>query len=97
MIGLLNTDLIADVSFSAGGFGVERGDRLSSGMVVTQGDGNRGDLDGEISTSMAGAGLLLEGPLTRARGSWALSARRSYLEPIAGVGGGIGAGGACER
>ena len=30
VIGLLNTDLIADVSFSAGGFGVEHGDRLSS-------------------------------------------------------------------
>ena len=97
MIGLLNTDLIADVSFSAGGFGVEHGDRLSSVMVVTQREGNRSELDGEISTSMAGAGLLLEGPLARGRGSWALSARRSYLELIAGVVGAIGTGGAVPR
>ena len=97
VIGLLNTDLIADVSFSAGGFGVEHGDRLSSVMVVTQREGNRSELDGEISTSMAGAGLLLEGPLARGRGSWALSARRSYLELIAGVVGAIGTGGAVPR
>ena len=97
VIGLLNTDLIADVSFSAGGFGVEHGDRLSSVMVVTQREGNRSELDGEISTSMAGAGLLLEGPLARGRGSWALSARRSYLKLIAGVVGAIGTGGAVPR
>ena len=97
VIGLLNTDLIADVSFSAGGFGVEHGDRLSSVMVVTQREGNRSELDGEISTSMAGAGLLLEGPLARGRGSWALSARRSYLDLIAGVVGAIGTGDAVPR
>ncbi len=97
VIGLLNTDLIADVSFSAGGFGVEHGDRLSSVMVVTQREGNRDEVDAEISTSMAGAGVLLEGPLARGRGSWALSARRSYLELIAGLVGAIGTGGAVPR
>ena len=97
VIGLLNTDLIADVSFSAGGFGAEHGDRLSSVMVVTQREGNRTGIDGEISTSMAGAGLLLEGPLPGGRGSWAMSARRSYLELIAGVVGAIGTGGAVPR
>ena len=97
VIGLLNTDLIADVDFSAGGFGAEHGDRLSSVMVVTQREGNRTELDGEISTSMAGAGLLLEGPLAGGRGSWALSARRSYLDLIAGLVGAIGTGGAVPR
>ena len=97
VIGLLNTDLIADVSFSAGGFGVEHGDRLSSVMVVTQREGNRSEFDAEISTSMAGAGILLEGPLARGRGSWALSARRSFLELIAGLVGAIGTGGAVPR
>ena len=97
VIGLLNTDLIADVSFSAGGFGVEHGDRLSSVMVVTQREGNRDEVDAEISTSMAGAGILLEGPLALGRGSWALSARRSYLELIAGLVGAIGTGGAVPR
>ena len=46
---------------------------------------------------MVGAGVLLEGPLARGRGSWALSARRSYLELIAGIVGAIGTGGAVPR
>ena len=70
VIGMLNTDLIADVSFSAGGFSAEHGDRLSSVMVVTQREGNRSEFDGEISASMAGAGVLLEGPLAHGRGAW---------------------------
>ena len=83
VIGMLNTDLIADVSFSAGGFSAEHGDRLSSVMVVTQREGNRSEFDGEVSASMAGAGVLLEGPLARGRGAWVLSARRSFLDLIA--------------
>ena len=94
VIGLLNTDLIADVRFSAGGFPAEHGDRLSSVMVVTQREGNRSEFDAEISTSMAGAGLLLEGPLAGGRGSWVLSARRSFLELIADA---IGTGGVVPR
>ena len=67
-------------------------------MVVTQREGNRDEVDAEISTSMAGPrGVLLEGPLARGRGSWALSARRSYLELIAGLVGAIGTGGAVPR
>ena len=90
VIGMLDTDLIADVSFSAGGFSAEHGDRLSSVMVVTQREGNRSEFDGEISASMAGAGVLLEGPLAFGRGAWVLSARRSFLDLIADA---IGTGG----
>ena len=89
-IGMLNTDLIADVSFSAGGFSAEHGDRLSSVMVVTQREGNRSEFDAEISASMVGAGVLLEGPLALGRGAWVLSARRSFLDLIAPA---IGTGG----
>ena len=94
VIGLLNTDLVADVRFSAGGFPAEHGGRLSSVTVVTQREGNRSEFDAEISTGMAGAGLLLEGPLAGGRGSWALSARRSFLELIADA---IGTGGVVPR
>ena len=81
-IGLLNTDLIADVNFYAGGFSAEYGDRLSSVMVVDHREGNRDEFDGELNAGIAGAGLILEGPLERGRGSWILSARRSYLDLI---------------
>lgn len=94
VIGLLHTDLIADVNFSAGGFGAEHGDRLSSALVIAQREGNRSEFDGEISMSMAGVGLLLEGPLHTDHGSWLLSMRRSYLELIADA---IGTGDAVPR
>ena len=90
VIGMLNTDLIADVSFSSGGFSAEHGDRLSSVMVVNQREANRAELDGEVAASMAGAGVLFEGPLARGRGAWAVSARRSFLDLVADA---IGTGG----
>ena len=93
-VGILNVDLISDVSFSAGGFSAEHGDRLSSVMVVTQREGNRTEFDGEVNMSMSGGGLVLEGPIDTGRGSWILSARRSYLELVADA---IGTGGVVPK
>ena len=84
-IGLLNTDLIADVSFHAGGFGAAYGDRLSSVMVIDMREGNRDEFDGEANMSMAGAGFIFEHPISDGRGSWVASARRSYLDLIVGA------------
>ena len=81
-IGLLNTDLIADVRFSAGGFSAAHGDRLSSVMEIDLRQGNRDEVDGEANLGMAGAGLIFEGPFARGAGSWLLSGRRSYLDLI---------------
>ena len=81
-IGLLNTDLIDDVTFSAGGFTAAYGDRLSSVMDVDLRQGNRDEFDGQLNLDMAGAGFVIEGPISSGRGSWMASARRSYLELI---------------
>ncbi|MBT4504401.1 MAG: TonB-dependent receptor [Gemmatimonadetes bacterium] len=81
-IGLLNIDLIADVNFSAGGFSAAYGDRMSSVMDVDLREGNRDELDGQANLDMGGAGFVFEGPLAKGRGSWLVSARRSYLELI---------------
>ena len=81
-IGLLNTDLIEDAAFYAGGFSAAYGDRLSSVTAVDLREGNREEVDGEVQLGMAGAGLLLEGPLPAGRGSWIASGRRSYLDLI---------------
>ncbi len=81
-IGLLNTDLIEDVAFFAGGFSAAYGDRMSSVTVVDLREGSREKLEGELQLGMAGAGLLLEGPLPGGGGSWIASGRRSYLDLI---------------
>jgi hypothetical protein len=79
-ICLLNLDLIRDVDFYAGGFSAEYGDRLSAVMNLTLRQGERDRLRAQASLDMAGVGLLAEGPLPGAKGSWMVSVRRSYVD-----------------
>ncbi|MBE0644493.1 MAG: TonB-dependent receptor, partial [Bacteroidetes bacterium] len=78
-LGLLPVDLIRDVTFSAGGFPARFGDRLSSVMDISFRDGDRERVLGQADLNFAGFGGLLEGPIG-GKGSWILSARRSYLD-----------------
>ncbi len=81
-LALLNVDFIRDVSFYSGGFSSLYGNRLSSVMDINFRDGNREEFDFQADFSMAGFGLITEGPLPRDKGSWMLSGRRSYLDLI---------------
>ncbi len=80
-IGVLNVDFIRDVNFTTGGFSAAFGDRLSSVMDISFRDGNRDEFDSQLDLNIAGFGGVLEGPLP-GRGSWMVSARRSYLDLI---------------
>ena len=90
-IGIVNTDLIADVAFSSGGFQAGFGQKLSSVTEITYREGNRNGFQGDMLFSMAGIGLTAEGGLADSRGSYLISSRRSYLDLIADA---INAGGA---
>ena len=79
-IGLLNVDFIEDVRFYSGGFSSKYGDRLSSIMDITFRQGNRNEFDGQLDLNFAGFGGTGEGPLFNKKGSWLLSARKSYLD-----------------
>lgn len=79
-ISLINVDFIDEVEFFAGGFSSIYGDRLSSVMNLRFREGNRESYNGQLSLDFSGAGLMVEGPLPRHKGSWMFSARRSYLD-----------------
>ncbi len=79
-IGLINVDLIEDVSFSAGGFSAAYGNRLSSVMDLKLREGNREQIATQLDFNFAGVGVVAEGGMAGQRGSWLLSARRSYLD-----------------
>lgn len=81
-IGAINVDFIDDVSFSAGGFGSIYGDRLSSVTEISYREGNRLATDAQLDLSVGGLGGVIEGPLGSGKGSYMLSARRSYLDVI---------------
>ena len=79
-LGMVNVDLIQDVTFQAGGYSAAYGDKLSSVMDLTLREGNRDEFDGQVDFNFMGAGGIVEGPLAGKKGSWILSAHRSYLD-----------------
>jgi hypothetical protein len=79
-IGILNVDFIEDVNFNCGGFTADYGNSLSSVMDIKFREGNRNTTDIQIDMSMQGFGGMVEGPLDGGRGSYLISARRSYLD-----------------
>jgi hypothetical protein len=81
-IGLLNVDFLEDVRFYTGGAPSLYQNRLSSVMDIRFREGNRERFDGKMFLDMAGFGGVIEGPLPSAKGSWLISARRSYLDLI---------------
>ncbi len=80
-LSYINLDYVRETSFSTGGFGVRYGDRLSSVLTIDLKEGRTDRLGGKATVSATQFGLNVEGPITE-RGSFILSARRSYLDFI---------------
>lgn len=84
-INMVNVDLIDNIQFSTGGFNSKYGDKLSSVMQITTREGTRNKkLSSNLNLSMAGFGGIFEGRINNGKGSWLLSARKSYINLIAG-------------
>ncbi len=88
-ISMLNTELLSDATFLAGGFPARFGNRLSSVLDIRLREGNRDRFETETDVSFAGASIVAEGPMgfgsesgsgSGVKGSWIASVRRSYLE-----------------
>jgi len=84
-IGMINVKFIDEVNFSTGGFSARFGDRLSSVMDIKFREGYRKKLLSDINLSTAGFGGVIEGPLFSRKGSFLLSARKSFLNLIRGA------------
>ncbi|HET7218715.1 MAG TPA: carboxypeptidase regulatory-like domain-containing protein, partial [Vicinamibacterales bacterium] len=79
-VSLLDAQLIQDVTFLTGGYPAPFINRTSSVLQVTQREGRRDGFRGWTTLGFAGAGAILEGPLAGGKGSWIVSARRSFLD-----------------
>ncbi len=80
-LSFINLDFVQGTSFSTGGFGVARGDKLSSILDLSLRKGRDDHLGGKATVSATQFGLNVEGP-TLPDGSFLFSARRSYLDLI---------------
>ena len=80
-----NPETIDSFELTAGGFGPQYGDRLSSILVVENRAGTTArSLAGSGALSITDANVVLEGRLPgRARGSWLLTGRRTYYDLVA--------------
>jgi len=77
---ILDANLIQDVTFLTGGYPAPFINRLSSVLQIAQKEGNRDEFGGRATLGFVGAGLVLEGPIKKQKGSWIVSARRSFLD-----------------
>jgi len=87
---LVDVQLIEDATFLTGGYPAPFVNRLSSVLQIAQREGARDGFRGRATVAFAGAGAVLEGPINRGKGSWIVSARRSYLDAFTddiGIGG----------
>jgi len=88
-VGMLNGELLEDVTFLTGGYPAPYPNRLSSVLQITQREGARDRTHVQGTLGFSGVGAVVEGPLTR-KGSYLLSLRRSFLDAFTkdiGIGG----------
>ena len=80
-VSFVNLEFVENTSFSAGGFGVRYGDKLSSVLSIGMREGRSDKNRVKAAVSATEVGLNLEGPVLEG-GSYLFSARRSYLDPL---------------
>lgn len=80
-VGMLDVELVDTVTFLSGGYPAPYGNRTSGVVQITQREGSRTRTGGVATVGFAGAGGVVEGPIgTGGKGSWIVSARRSFLD-----------------
>ena len=80
-----NPETVEKFELSAGAFSAKYGDRLSSILLVENRDGQKDrGLQGSTTLSITDGNVLVEGPWrNQDKGSWMVSARRTYYDLIA--------------
>lgn len=75
-----NSDAIKDVSIYKGGMPAEYGGRLSSVLDIKMNDGNDKDFAVQGGIGLISSRIKVEGPLVKDKGSFMVSARRTYVD-----------------
>ena len=77
-VGIMNMDMIDNISIMTGGFGAKYGDRLSSVISIENRAGRVDRFRGNIGAGGTGLSMLFESPIPF--GSFAASFRKSFLK-----------------
>jgi len=79
-ISVFNSDVIKESTLYKGGIPAQFGGRLSSILDVRTKDGNNKKFGGSASIGTLASKATIEGPIKKDKGSFLLSARRSYAD-----------------
>jgi len=82
LFSVFNADAIKDSELFKGGIPPRYGGRLSSILDIRTKDGNNKKFSGSAGIGALASKLLLEGPITKGKSSYIISARRSYVDLI---------------
>ena len=82
LFSAINVEAVQDVTFYKSSFPARYGGRLSSVLDVRTRNGNLYDYHGSLTLGLTSANVNLEGPIVKDRTSFAVSARRSWLEVL---------------
>ena len=80
---VFNADAINHVEMIKGGFPARYGGRLSSVIDINMKEGNMKKIKGEGSIGIISSKVTVEGPITKDRTSFIISARRTYIDLLA--------------
>lgn len=75
-----NSDAIKDVTLYKGGMPAEYGGRLSSVLDIKMNEGNNKDYTVQGGLGLISSRIKVEGPLVEDKGSFMISARRTYID-----------------
>jgi hypothetical protein len=79
-IAMVNSEALGSASLLPGSYPQRIGRRLGAQVNLATRDGNRDAFHGRAGVSGTSANIIGEGPLANGRGTWVVSARRSYLD-----------------
>ena len=82
-IAMVNSDIIEEATLLSGGYAQRFGNRTGAELDFRLRSGSRDRRQLRVAVSGTAASVVAEGPLGRShRGSWLLSARKSYLDAL---------------
>lgn len=85
---VFNGDVVEHMSLETEGYGPKFENRTAGALDVRTRDGSRSQTSLRVTAGAPDAGVMAEGPIgSGARGSWLVSARKSYLQYLVKAGG----------
>jgi len=79
---IFNGDALKSIELTKGGFPARFGGRLSSVVEMTMKDGNKEKITGEAGIGLIASRFMIEGPISKNKASFLVSARRTYIDAL---------------